>query len=218
MQLALLSRVGEVMDAHIRFFEDNGANLIHGTSFSDLYSKLTNTLLSGFVIDVPIVLKATGVEKTLFLAMEGIFPNVRTNWNPVAGFRALFYESNKSSEENLMEFLEKCRNFKARTLRNDRREEKTLNVLFWPVDESAQVAQRAYTLDLSCGGLFVSTCTPPPMTSILWLKLLELDDRPFKVLVRWRLEWGIAMRPPGFGASFLDLDEHQSKILAASLM
>lgn len=218
MQLALLSRVGEVMDAHVRFFEENGVSLIHGTSISELYSKFTNTLLSGFVIDVPLAIKATGVEKLLLQAMEGIFPNIRTNWNMSVGFRALFYDSHKSSDENLMEFLKKCRNFKARALRNGKRENKTFNVLFWPIDGSEQAAQRAYTLDVSVGGLFVSTCEPPPVTSTLWIRLLDLDERPFKVVVRWKLEWGIAMRAPGFGGSFADLDEYQSKLLAASLM
>jgi len=218
MQIALLSRVGEVKDAHIQFCEHHGVELIHGTSISELYTKFTNTLLSGFIIDVPIVLKATGVEKSLLQSMEGIFPYLRTNWSHDTGFRALFYESNQSSDENLLEFLKKCRNFKPRALRNDRREAKTFNVLSWPIDGAPQDAQRAYTVDISSGGLCIATCEPPPPASILQVTLKELDERPFKVLVRWKLEWGVAMRPPGFGGSFLDLDDYQMKMLAVALM
>ena len=218
MQIALLSRGGEVMDAHIHFFEKHGVNLITGNSFSELYSKLPNTLFSGFVIDIPIVIKATGIEKSLMQSMEGIFPFIRTNWSPDTGVRALFYGSNESSDTNMLEFLKKCLNFKPRALRNDKRQEKNFNVLFWPIDASRQGAQRAYTVDISSGGLFISTCEPPPVASTLWIMLKELDERPFKVVVRWILEWGIAMRPPGFGGRFLDSDDDQIKMLAAALM
>lgn len=218
MQIALLSRAGEVLDAHMHFFAEHEVETIHGTSISELFGKFTNTLISGFVIDVPIVLRASGVEKSLLQSMEYIFPNVRTNWSQSAGFRALFYDSNQSSDGNLLEFLNKCRNFPARTLRNNIREEKTFNVLFWPLDAPEQGAQRAYTLDISCGGLFVATCDPPPITSSLWVKLVELDERPFQVVVRWKLEWGMAMRTPGFGGSFADLDDHQTQLLARAVM
>jgi Tfp pilus assembly protein PilZ len=152
------------------------------------------------------MVKATDRDKELLHTMAEIFPSVKTNWNSEAGFRALYNDSDKSGEENLLAFVRDCRNFKPRALRQQKRHEKKVNVLYWPTDASEETAQRAYTLDISSGGLFVCTCDPPPEDSLVWVILREVDARPFKVMVKWKLAWGVAMRVPGFGGSFVDVD------------
>lgn len=218
MQIALVSRTGDVLDAYLRFFEANDAHPLHCTSVSELYRKLPDTVISGFVLDLPALLKSGDREKFLLPAIEGIFPNVRANWNPKTGFQALFHDSSKSGEENLKAFLQSCRTFNARALRKDKRKAKTFNVLFWPDGESEKTAQRAYTSDISRGGLFVCTCAPFPVETFVWVKLLELDERPFKLVVRWKVDWGVAMRVPGFGGSFTDLHNDLAKKVEDALI
>ena len=207
MQIAIVSRAGPVLDAYKRYFGAYDVNLMHAPSLSELYQKLPDALISGFVIEIHMMIKATDTEKELLHTMVGIFPSIKTNWNPEAGFRALYNDSDKSCEENLRAFVRDCGNFKPRTLRKKKRHEKNFSVLYWPVDASPETAQRAFTLDVSTGGLFVGTCDSPREESLVWVVLREVDTRPFKVIVKWRLPWGAAMRIPGFGGRFVDLDD-----------
>jgi hypothetical protein len=218
MQIALVSRPGDVLEAYVRFFEANGVHPLHCTSVSELYHKLPDTSLSGVVVDMPTLVKSVGTEKFLLQTLEGVFPNIRTNWNPKAGFQAIFHDSSKSGEENLRAFLQDCRNFKPRGLRKDKRTAKNFNVLFWLDGESEQTAQRAYTSDICGGGLFVCTCYPPPVDTSVWVKLLDLDERPFKLVVRWKMDWGVAKRVPGFGGMFVDLQDDLAKKVADVLI
>ena len=157
MQIAIVSRTGPALDAYTRFFGVYGVDLIHAPSLSELYQKLPDTPISGFVVEIHVMIKATETEKDLLATMLAIFPSVKTNWNPEAGFRALYNDSDKSGEENLRAFVRDCHNFKPRALRKKKRHEKTFNVLYWPVDASQETAQRAFTLDISTEGLFVGT-------------------------------------------------------------
>jgi hypothetical protein len=217
MRIAIVSRPGEVLDAYRRFFDSQDIELVHLSAISELFQKLPDTILSGVVVDIHLVLKANEAEKNWLQTMEEIFPNVRINWNPGMGFRALYSDSGKSGEDNMAAFLEDCRRFKPRALRRDKRREKNFNVLFWPVGASEKEARRAYTLNVSCGGLFVCTCDAPPEASFVWVKLLEVDERPFKVLVKWALAWGGGMRVPGFGGSFVEREAALGEKLEAAL-
>jgi len=217
MKIAIISRPGEVLEAYRRFFASQEIELIHLSAVSDLFRKLPDTVISGVVVDIQIVLKADEAEKNWLQTMEEIFPNVRTNWNPSMGFRALYSDSDKSGEDNMAAFLRDCRKFKPRALRRDKRRKKNFNVLFWPNDAPEQEAQRAYTLNVSYGGLFVCTCYAPQEASFVRVKILEVDERPFKVLVKWTLDWGKGMIVPGFGGSFVELEAGLAERLEAAL-
>jgi Tfp pilus assembly protein PilZ len=217
MKIAIVSRPGEVLDAYKRLFDFEDIELIHLSAISELFQKLPDTALSGVMVDIQMVLKAGETEKNYLQTMEEIFPNVRTNWNPGMGLRALYSDSGKSAEDNMAAFLQDCRRFKPRALRRDKRMEKTFNVLYWPIDAPEQEAQRAYTLNVSYGGLFVCTCYAPSDANFVWVKLLEVDERPFKVLVKWTLPWGKGMRVPGFGGSFVELESGLAEKLEAAL-
>jgi hypothetical protein len=217
MQISIVSRSGPVLDAYKRFFDKHCINLIPVPSIAELCRTLPVTATCGIVIEIHMLVKATEAEKDMLHTMERIFPSIKTNWNPEAGFRALYNDSGKSGEANMLAFVRDCRNFKPRALRKDKRHEKKFNALFWPIDASEASARRAVTLDVSAGGLFVATCDPPPDDSLVWVILREVDARPFKVLVKWALAWGVAMRIPGFGGSFVDADGGLAEKLAASL-
>ena len=206
MQLAIASRTGDALDAYKQFFQRHDANLIHALSISELFKKLYDTTISGVIIDLPLVLKSTDTERIWLGIIEGIFPSIRVNWNPDVGFRTLYHNISKSGEENQIAFIEDCHNFKPRALRKDVRQEIHFNVLFWSMEETDEKAQRAYTLNISPGGLFVCTCYPSSQNSFVWVHLRELDQQPVKVLVKWKLAWGEAMCVPGFGGSFSDLE------------
>jgi hypothetical protein len=206
MQLAIVSRTGNVLDAYKHFFQSHDVELIHAVSISELYKKLYDTVVSGVIVDLQTVMKASDTEKIWLAVIEGIFLSIRANWNPEAGFRILYRNVSKSSEENQIAFIEDCRNFKPRTLRKDNRQEIHFNVLFWSMQETDKEAQRAYTLNVSPGGLFVCACYPSPQGSSVWVQLQELDPQPIKVLVTRSLAWGEVMRIPGFGGSFSGLE------------
>jgi hypothetical protein len=217
MKVAIVSRAGEVLDAYQRFFDSQDTELIHLNAISELFQKIPDVFISGVVVDVQMVLKANEADKNCLQTMEEIFPNVRINWNPGLGFRALYSDSGKSAEENMAAFVKDCRRFKPRALRRDKRLEKTFNAQYCPLDAPPEEARRAYTLNVSCGGLFVCTCYPTPEASFVWVKLLEVDERPFKVLVRWTLDWGKGMRVPGFGGSFVEIESGLAEKLEAAL-
>lgn len=217
MKIAIVSRPGEVLDAYKRLFDSQGVELIHLNAISELFQKLPDTVISGVVVDIQMVLKANEAEKNGLQTMEEIFPNVRTNWNPGMGFRALYSDSGRSGEDNMAAFIQDCRKFKPRALRKDKRRAINFNVLYWPADAPEQEAQRAYTLNISYGGLFVCTCAAPPEASFVRVRLMEVDERPFKVLVKWTLAWGQGLRIPGFGGSFVELDAGLAEKLEAAL-
>jgi len=217
MQLAIVSRTGDVLDTYKQFFQRHDVNLIPVSSISELSKKLYDTVISGIIIDLQMVMKATETDKIWLGIVEGIFPCIRTNWNPEVGFRTLYHNISKSDEENQIAFIADCRNFKPRVLRISNRQEIHFNVLFWSMEETDEKAQRAYTLNISLGGLFVCTCYPSSQDSFVWVHLRELDQQPIKVLVKWRLAWGDAMRIPGFGGSFIDLEPALTEKLEKAL-
>jgi hypothetical protein len=218
MQIAVVSRGGPVLDAYKRFFGACGVNLVHASALSELFRKLPDMVISGVVVEIYTMVKASDREKELIQTVAKIFPSIRTNWNPEAGFRALYNDSEKSGEESLLAFVQECRNFKPRALRKAKRHEKKFNVLYWPIDAPPESAQRAFTLDVSSGGLFIGTFDPPGEGSLVWVVLREVDARPFKVMVQWRLPWGAAMRIPGFGGRFVDLGAERAEKLEAVLL
>lgn len=213
MQIALVSRTGAVLDAYRRFFEAQGIDLLHLQSISELFRTLTVTVISGLVVDIQIALKTTDLEKRWLQTMEGIFPNVRTNWNPERGVRALYSDSSKPEADNLSLFIEDCRKFKPRALRKHERRSINFHVLFWPIDAPEEKAERAYTLNISYGGLFVCSCYAPPVDNLVWAKLQNVDLQPFKVLVKLTRAWGSGINIPGFGGSYVDPDANLTERL-----
>lgn len=182
-----------------------------------MYQKLPEIPISGFILDIPAIVKATERERLLLQTLEMIFANIRINWNHKAGFRALFSDSTKSGEENLLSFLSRCEIFNPRSLRKDERKLKNFNLLVWGENEREEQARRAFTIDVSRSGMFVCTCDPHQARSMLNVKIMELDDRPFRVEVRWVQNWGVAMRIPGFGCRFDGLKGERLKLLEAAL-
>lgn len=208
MRIAMVSRTGDVLHAFTGFCKAQGAELLHFPSIAALYRQLPELVISGLIIDMPLLVRAVDTEKFMLQAIEAVFPSIRANWHVQVGFQALFHDSGRSGEENLAAFLQHCRNFPARALRKDRRTTKHFNVLFWLDGTPEQSALRAYTSDISRGGLFVCTCDPPPdVASLVWVRLRELDEQPCKVVVRWTAPWGTALRVPGFGGMFVDLPD-----------
>lgn len=207
MRLAIVAKRGEVLAAHEEFFRELNVELLPFPSLSALFAALPENPVSGIVVDVQLSVKAADQEKERLHLLESIFPSVRTNWNREAGFRALYNDASRSGQENLLAFVEECRRFQPRALRKYRRLARHFNVLYWLAGGQEQAARRAYTVDVSYGGLFVGTCDPPPVESFVWVRLVELDDRPFKLLVKWRRAWGEAMAVPGFGGGFVDRQE-----------
>lgn len=217
MIIALVSREGAILDAYRRFFESQGIDLIHMKSISDLFQKLSTTVINGFVVDIQIAIRNTEPEKRWLQTMEGIFPNVRTNWNPETGLRALYRDSSNSETDNLSVFLEDCQKFKPRALRKHVRKNLNFHVLIWPIAAPEEAAERAYTLNISPGGLFACTCFAPPVDSLVWVKIQDLGEQPFKVQVRLTRAWGSGMYIPGFGGSYEGLDGDLAKRLEALL-
>ncbi len=203
MDIAIVSRSGPVLEAYKRFFGVYGVNLIHALSISELYKKFPGAIVAGFVVEIHSVVKSSETEKVLLHTMMEIFPSVKTNWNSEEGFRALYNDSDKSGEENLRAFLRDCRNFKPRPLRKKRRHEKKFNVLYWPVEASQETVQRAFTAGcLLRGPVRRHLRSAAGRAALVSVVLKEVAARPFKVMVKWRLPWGIAMRIPGFGGRF----------------
>jgi hypothetical protein len=217
MQIVLVSRTGAVLDAYRQFFGAQSIDLIHLNSISELFQKFPETVFSGFVVDIQSALKATEPEKEWLRIIESTFPNVRTNWNPERGFRALYNDSSKTETDNLSIFLEDCRKFRPRALRKHERKEIHFPVLFWPIEEPEEKAERAYTLNISYGGLFVCTCYAPLVDSLVWVRLREMSVQPTKVLVRLRRVWGNGLHIPGFGGSYVDLNSDLAEKLKAVL-
>lgn len=217
MNIALVSRQGEALKVYTEFLAAHGAVAVHFATISEMYQKLSEFPISGFILDIPAIVKASERERTLLQTLETIFESIRINWNHKAGFRALFSDSTKSGEENLLAFLGRCELFKPRSLRKDDRKLKNFNLLVWEESEREEQARRAFTIDVSRSGMFVCTCDPHPAGTLLNVKIMELDDRPFRVEVRWEQAWGIGMRIPGFGCRFDGLKGERLKLLEAAL-
>lgn len=215
--LAVIARE-PVYDALRRFFDPFGVRLCHTDNITDLFRTLPETQVNGIVTDIPILVRASLNDKMLFEGIEGIFPNIRLNWNEHAGFRILFTDPKRSGEEHLRAFLQRCLAFSPRPLRRNDRKECHLNLLMWEEGEPEDRAHKAFTMDVSHNGLFVCTCDPPPFGVEVRLSILELSPLPFRATVRWQRGWGMSSTIPGFGARFLDLDQEQKTALDQLLL
>jgi hypothetical protein len=217
MQIAFVSKGGAVLDAARKLFSEKGIDLIHLKSISDLFHELPETQISGVVVDIRTVIRASEPEKSWLKNMEQIIPNIRINWRPAEGFSVLSDAPGFSGAEGLSLFLDHCRTVKPRVPRKYKHREKNLNLLLWPVGAPEEEAQRAFTLNISAGGLFVCTCDVPPAGTLLWVRLLEVDSRPVRVLVKWGLAWREGMHIPGFGGKYVDPDAEFLRRLAPFL-
>jgi hypothetical protein len=211
--LAVVSREGAVHNAFRGFFDSCGVPIFHFASVSELFRTLPERRINGIVADVPVLVRASLNEKMLYEGIEGIFPNVRVNWNRQADFKVLFGDPGRSGEENLKAFLKRCLAFTPRSLRRNDRKQRNLNLLVREEGQSLDNARRAFTTDLSHGGLFAGTCEPPAVGTTVWLQVLELGPEPFKTQVRWNRSWGEGMAIPGFGVKFLDPTPEQKGLL-----
>jgi Tfp pilus assembly protein PilZ len=75
-----------------------------------------------------------------------------------------------------------------------------------------ETSYKAFTVNLSLGGVFLHTMETFEEGTTLWLRFLELADQtPIAATARWSLEWGEARCIPGIGMKFDGLSEGQEK-------
>ncbi|MGA1825918.1 MAG: PilZ domain-containing protein [bacterium] len=188
------------------------------SSLTELFRELIRTPYNGILLDVPTKVKATKDESILVHDLLEAFPVIRLRWDRNEGkIRTLFYGQPK--ENNTIDHFvnHTCRCFQARSARSNRRVTLYANVIlsktaiFSPED-----IVRTITIDVSKEGCFIYSSDAFEHCQKVWFIIKELkDETPLSAEVRWIVEWGKTMRPPGIGVKFLDINTSQAEMISS---
>lgn len=188
-------------------------------SFQELLRMSIDNSYSGLLIDLLTLVRSSKEEKTIAYDCLNYYPSLRVKWDArtkIMSLSPLEHAVDENSEATLSHFIEqKCKPFRARSLRRFPRKETCLSLrLSGDSSCSGSSALRTFTVNISEGGAFVHTVDPMEKGETVWLSYLELPDlEPVPAQVCWRIEWGACRSIPGIGVMYSGLSAGQAAAL-----
>lgn len=157
---------------------------------------------NGIVFDDALARSGTHQQRELVRAALEIFPALRLR--------------QPSDLQGLGYFLsQSCTAFPARAMRSTERYKINFNILLsTDLGWSPTKVEPTVTSDVSEGGCFISFAREWKLGNEVWFTVYELgDNKPIRAEIRWQAPWGKAMRYPGLGVRFTQIDPEQAKAL-----
>lgn len=220
-RMLLLAEPGPSREAYERALAGTGVDCVTVDTLREMQESLQSALFGGLLIDVPTLIKSSGVEKRLAHGILEHYPVLRLRFDQASGvIHGLFYGQTDSQGDVIADFVSMASaTFTPRAMRGGQREEVILNALIHRAPPGPDVpGERAVTGNASAGGCFLYVCSEYVVGERVWLDFLELADRtPVPALLRWRVEWGKNRVLPGIGVAFEDMTPAQTRELASLL-
>lgn len=186
------------------------------TSLKEVPALAAGTALSGLLLDMPVMVKATPQERLTLEDMQRALPCAYLNIAPATDSIKLMMVNNlQGTATTIEEFAELSARFSPRCVVPKDRTTLHLHTLLQYDCETAP-SVKTVTLDLSSGGCFLFSVDPQLQTGIsLSLQFIGLDDpAPIIVRVCWRNPFGTPGKPgPGVGAKFVQISPVQHEQL-----
>ena len=207
----------EARDAYSRALSEIGVEYDIAPSFEKMSGMAVETAYNGLIIDILTLVRCSKEEKIIAYDCINLYPVLRVKWETKEKrimLSSLEQTFSPDADSALSFFIKsRCRSFPARSLRRHKRKQIYLNVLASPDGEFlAHNTFKAFTVNLSSGGIFLHTMQNFEEGKTLWLRFLELGDLvPIAATVRWSIPWGESRCIPGIGMKFEQLTEGQEK-------
>ncbi|WP_319779770.1 PilZ domain-containing protein [Maridesulfovibrio sp.] len=173
---------------------------------------------SGFLIDIPTLLRSSASDKSEANLLSDNFPVMRLSHKAGEGIRCIPTGKYSGHGSTLDEFFkDSCLNFTARSLRGTKRANKVLNVLLnRDINSAHSQMEKSVALNFSPEGCFLYSVSRWKKGDTLWIAIMELDDKaPIKAEVHWTVPWGTKLQMPGIGVNFLSLSDEQGDQIEA---
>jgi len=172
----------------------------------------SGTPLSGILLDMPVLIKATPSEK---LASEDIFkalPSAYLNIAPATdAIKLLTANGMQGVARTLDEFAELCKGFAPRMVRPKDRYPLYLQALL-TATPGQDSPEQTVTLNVSSQGCFLFSSSPDyQLNQQVEIQFIGLADKaPVRATICWLRRWGSGEHQiPGIGVSFDTLSEAQ---------
>nr|WP_203544873.1 PilZ domain-containing protein [Desulfovibrio sp. JC010] len=209
----MVAAPGDNRGVYLRALQEFDIQCDVAESLHDVALKHNKVKYSGFLIDIPTLLRSSAADKAEANLLSDNFPVMRLSYKAVEGIRCI-PTGKFSGHGNTLDafFKESCLNFTARSLRGTKRANKVLNVLLnRDISIPKSHMEKSVALNFSAEGCFLYSVSKWKKGDTLWIAIMELDDKaPIKAEVQWVVPWGIKSQMPGLGVNFLSLSEEQA--------
>jgi Tfp pilus assembly protein PilZ len=218
IRILLVAAPGDNRGAYLRALRDFKIDCDVAESLHDVVVNHNKIKYSGFLIDIPTLLRSSAADKAEAALLSDNFPVMRISNNSNEGIRCIPTGKFSGHGSTLKEFFqESCLNFTARSLRGTKRANKVLNVLLnRDISARNSYMEKSVALNFSAEGSFLFSVSKWRKGDTLWIAIMELDDKaPVKAEVQWVVPWGLKSQMPGIGVQFLTLSEGQADQIEA---
>lgn len=181
----------------VKALENEGGSAIALASLAELLVTLKEVPVSGIILDLITSTKATSMEKLETNEPLQLYPNIKVK---VTEDEVTILGAGMS----LGKFVQDCRLFKPRTIRNGIRRDRHIAFLL-STDSKFTAVEKVVTLNISDGGCFICSTGDWQVGDRVWLRFLD-NDCVMSGVVCWWQPWGNNKKMPGIGIRF-DLDE-----------
>ncbi|WP_320007921.1 PilZ domain-containing protein [Maridesulfovibrio sp.] len=218
IRILLIAAPGESRGAYLQVLQGFDVECDVAESLHDVVREHSKVKYSGFLIDIPTLLRSSAADKAEANLLSDNFPVMRLSHKSADGIRCIPTGKFSGHGSTLAEFFkESCQNFTARSLRGTKRANKVLNVLLnRDINSKNSHMEKSVALNFSEEGCFLYSVSRWRKGDTLWIAIMELNDKtPIKSEVQWAVPWGVKSQMPGIGVNFLSLSEDQADQIEA---
>jgi hypothetical protein len=213
----LVSRSASRSQCYREALDKQGLSCLVISEIKEAPTLTTGTPFSGILLDMPVLTKATAIDKSALEDILKALPSVYLNIAPASdAIRVLTADATQGIAKTLEEFALICKNFTPRMVRPKDRYLLYLNAVLSENTVPCQEEQTV-TLNVSPRGCFLFTANPDfQINQSITIQFIGLTDTtPIKASVCWFRRWGDkGHHLPGIGVKFDTITENQSKQMA----
>ena len=216
VKILLVVNDAEARDAYSEALTELGVTYDIASSFEQMAAMAFEKAYQGLLVDILTLVRCSKDEKVIAYDCMNLYPVLRVKWEPKQK-RIMLSPSEQTFSDRtpeLRSFIEtRCRPFVPRQLRRHKRKPLYLNVLVSPDGLfSAENTSKAFTVNISSGGLFLHTMESFEPGGTLWLRFIDLADQtPIAATVRWGVPWGKMRCIPGVGLTWEKISAGQER-------
>lgn len=211
VKVVLYCKENNMRQIYLDEMERLSANYQVAESFEELEDMAKNEKFNGVLVDVSTIMRAPKKDRLRFQQLKDLYPVVQLNWNQHEKSIGTLFYGKSSDTDDLESFINReAIPFKARSIRKDARKNMCLNTLVSRDPGFKGKVEKTVTIDLSRTGCFIYTVSQWVISDYVWFLFKEIDLKtPIKGRIRRISPWGKAMKLPGLGVSFDEIQKDQ---------
>ncbi|SJZ50496.1 PilZ domain-containing protein [Trichlorobacter thiogenes] len=208
----LVSRSASRTQVYREALDARGISCLAIAELKEVAILASGTPLSGVLLDMPVLIKASPADKTATEDILKALPSAYLNIAPATdSIKLLTADATQGIAKSIDEFAELCKGFTPRLVRPKDRYPLHLQALLTTVPEQDS-PERTVTLNISPKGCFLFTSnTELQLEQQVSIQFIGLNDTtPITATICWLRLWGTGRHHiPGIGVNFTTLSESQ---------